>query len=104
MANIDISGRTKVKTLKRNFKKEFGSTLRIYNGIKFADDDATIGSIASKTIKKDAELKARGNTLVGTFIAKCKKHFGIKVRVADKKDKILIPDDISLIDSGKYKP
>jgi hypothetical protein len=102
MADIEITGRTKVKTLKNKFKKEFGSTLRIYNGIKFADDNATIGSIASKTVSNDADVKARGNTKVGTFIAKCKKHFGLKVRVADKTDKTLIPDDIKLSDTGEY--
>lgn len=102
MADFDISGRMKVKTLKTNFKKEFGSTLRVYNGVKFADDDATIASIAGKKIAADAEVKARGNTLVGTFTKAIDKNFSIKVRVASKDDTALVPDDKSLTESGKF--
>ena len=36
----------KVKTLKENFKKKFGATLRVYKSVTckgpFADDDATL--------------------------------------------------------------
>ena len=103
MADFDISGRMKVKTLRANFTKEFGSTLRVYNGVKFADDDATIASIAGKKIGTDAEVKANGRTLVGNFNKKIKEAFEIKVRVATKDDKALVPDDISLTESGKHK-
>ncbi len=103
MADFDISGRMKVKTLKANFKKEFGSTLRVYNGVKFADDDSTIASIAGKKIAADAEVKARGNTLVGTFSKAIDKNFDIKVRVASSDDSALVPDDKTLTESGKYK-
>ena len=41
MADIKMTGNMKVKTLRAEFKKAFGSTLRVYNGMKFADDDAT---------------------------------------------------------------
>lgn len=101
MADFDISGRMKVKTLRANFKKEFGSTLRVYNGVKFADDDATIASIAGKKIAADAAVKANGKTLVGNFTKNMNAVFGIKVRVSNKEDKILVPDTISLTESGK---
>lgn len=101
MADFDISGRMKVKTLRTNFKKEFGSTLRVYNGVKFADDDSTIASIAGKKIGTDAEVKANGNTKVGSFCKKINDAFAIKVRVASKDDKTLIADDITLTASGK---
>jgi hypothetical protein len=42
---LNIDGRMKVKTLKDQFKKEFGLTLRVYDGRKFADGDATLASI-----------------------------------------------------------
>jgi hypothetical protein len=103
MADFDISGRMKVKTLKANFKKEFGSLLRVYNGVKFADDDATIASIADKKIASDAEVKANGRTLVGNFCKNMEKNFAIKVRVATKDDSSLVPDTISLTESGKFK-
>jgi hypothetical protein len=103
MADFDISGRMKVKTLKANFSKEFGSKLRVYNGNKFADDDATIASIADKKITSDAEVKANGRMLVGNFKKKMDENFGIRVRVATSDDSKLIQDDIKLIDSGTAK-
>ncbi len=45
MAEFNISGRMAVKTLKKQFKDAFGATLRVYNGKKFADDNATLASI-----------------------------------------------------------
>ncbi len=101
MADFDISGRMKVKTLRANFKKEFGSTLRVYSGAKFADDDATIASIADKKIPADAELKANGNLKVGTFEDKMKDIFGIKVQVASPDDSKLSDNGITLSASGK---
>ena len=103
MADFNISGRQKVKTLKANFKKEFGSTLRIYNGARFADDDSTIASIASIKIASDAEVKANGNLKVGSFNKKMVDIFGIKVRVSTPDDASLCADDITLSASGKAK-
>ena len=42
MADVTISGNMKIKTLKNNFNKAFGSILRVYNGVKFADDEEAI--------------------------------------------------------------
>jgi hypothetical protein len=42
---LNINGRMKVKTLKSEFKDEFGLTLRVYDGRSFADEDATLASI-----------------------------------------------------------
>lgn len=66
MADFSISGKMKVKTLKANFKEEYGSTLRVYNGKKFADDDATLASIR-KEDAKGGEVKINGKMLVGNF-------------------------------------
>jgi len=103
MADFEISGRMKVKTLRANFKKEFGSTLRVYNGVKFADDDSTIASIAGKKVGSDSEVKANGNMKVGSFCKKIKDAFEIKVRVSTKDDKTLIDDELTLTAAGKLK-
>ena len=66
MADFSISGKMKVKTLKANFKEEYGSTLRVYNGKKFADDDATLAAIR-KEDAKGGEVKINGKMLVGNF-------------------------------------
>ncbi|GIZ15079.1 hypothetical protein [Capnocytophaga catalasegens] len=78
MADFIISGKMKVKTLKANFKNEFGSTLRVYNGQKFADDDATLASIR-KNDAKGGDVKINGKMLVGNFEKKIFEEFGIKV-------------------------
>ena len=47
MAELRIDSRMKVKTLKANFKKAFGATLRVYTTSTCkakADDEATFGS------------------------------------------------------------
>ena len=55
MAEFTLNGRTKVKTLKANFKENFGSTLRVYKSVTckgaFADDEATLASIRAKDAK-----------------------------------------------------
>ena len=100
MADLKISGRMKVKTLKKEFKNAFGSTLRVYNGVRFADEDATLASIRDENAK-GGEFGIHGRTLIGNFEKKMKEFFGIKVQVADKNDKNLLPNDISLTQSGK---
>ena len=52
MAEFKLDGRMKVKTLKENFKKNFGSTLRVYKSITckgaMADDNATLASLRAE--------------------------------------------------------
>jgi hypothetical protein len=100
MADFTITGRMKVKTLKADFKENFGSTLRVYNGQKFADDDATLASIR-KNDAKGGDVKINGNMLVGNFEKKILEEFGIKVQVADIENIKLISDSITLTASGK---
>lgn len=100
MADIKISGRMKVKTLKNDFKKEFGSTLRVYNGNRFADDEATLSSIR-KGNATGGEFSVNGNTQIGTFEKKVKEQFGISVQVASPDDSKLLDNKITLSQSGK---
>ena len=70
MADFSLNGRTKVKTLKDNFKKNFGGTLRVYKSVSckgaFADDNATLASIRAEGAK-GGELVVKGNMQVGNF-------------------------------------
>lgn len=100
MADFTISGRMKVKTLKSDFKKAYGSTLRVYNGMRFADDDATLASIR-KGDTKGGEIAVNGRMLCGNFEKKIMEEFGIKVKVASPDDSKLIDSGISLTQSGK---
>lgn len=101
MADFNISGRMKVKSLKSNFKKEFGLTLRVYQGNKFADDNDTVGSVSDISIPNGAEVKANGRTHVGNFEDNVKDTFGVKVQVANAEDSKLSKNDISLSAASK---
>lgn len=100
MADFTISGRMKVKTLKADFKKAYGSTLRVYNGVRFADDDATLASIR-KGDAKGGEIAVNGKMQVGNFEKKIFEEFGIKVQVAAPDDSKLVDDKTTLTQSGK---
>ena len=101
MADFNISGRMKVKTLRESFKEAFGSTLRVYDGRSFANDDDTVGSIAKNTVKSGSEVSAHGRTKVSTFENSMNEIYGIRVQVATPDDKELVDNDLSLTQSGK---
>ena len=101
MADFNIAGRLKISTLNSNFKSSFGSTLRVYNGVKFADDDDTVGKIAKKTVSRGSEVKANGHTKVSTFEKAMKDTYGIKVQIANSSDSDLVDNSLSLTASGK---
>jgi hypothetical protein len=95
MGELSISGRMTVKTLKKQFFEEFGASLRVYQGKKFADEDATLASIRTND-SKGGEFKCAGNMQIGNFEKKIKELYGIIVQVADKENKRLINDNITL--------
>ena len=104
MAEFKLDGRMKVKTLKDNFKKNFGSTLRVYKSATcrgaFADDNATLASIRAEG-KAGGELTVGGNLKVGNFEKKVAEMYGIGVQVANSDNTKLADDNITLVDSGK---
>jgi hypothetical protein len=99
MAEIALKGNMKVKTLKAEFKKAFGSTLRVYKSASckgaFADDDATLASIRAEGAKP-GELSVKGNMHVGNFEKKVAEMYGIGVQVADADDTRLVNNDLTL--------
>lgn len=104
MADFTLNGRTKVKTLKDNFKKNFGSTLRVYKSVSckgaFADDNATLASIRAEGAK-GGELVVKGNMQVGNFEKMVAELFGVGVQVANADDSKLVDNSITLTASGK---
>ena len=104
MADFSLNGRTKVKTLKDNFKKNFGGTLRVYKNVSckgaFADDNATLASIRAEGAK-GGELVVKGNMQVGNFEKKVAELFGVGVQVANADDSKLVDNSITLTASGK---
>lgn len=104
MAEFKLDGRMKVKSLKENFKKCFAASLRVYKSESckgaFADESATLASIRAEG-KKGGELVVGGNLRVGNFEKKIAELYGIGVQVADKDDKKLADNDITLAAAGK---
>lgn len=69
MADFKLDGRMKVKSLKANFKKEFGASLRVYtttNCKTLADDEKTLAALRAEGYK-GGELVVGGNLRVGSF-------------------------------------
>lgn len=107
MADINISGRMTVKSLKAQFQKEFGLELRVYNGKIFAKEDATLASLSSKKVD---DFECRGNLLVGNFETRFEAATGLKVQVATLTNAkvepgVLVNGKYSLSEAGeKFKP
>ena len=104
MAEIALKGNMKVKTLKADFKKAFGSTLRVYMSPtckgRMADDDATLASIRAEGAK-GGELKVVGHMQVGNFEKKIVEMYGIGVQVANANDTALADNSATLCGAGK---
>lgn len=104
MAEIALKGNMKVKTLKADFKKAFGSTLRVYMSEsckgRYADEEATLASIRAEG-KKGGELAIKGNMQVGNFEKKIAEMYGIGVQVANADDSKLADDSVTLVAAGK---
>ena len=98
MADFDITGNMLIKSLKEDFKKEFGGTLRVYDGRSLANDNDTVGSVAKKTIKRGSEVRANSNLLVRTFEKSLKDSYGIRVEVATSDNSKLADDNCRLRD------
>lgn len=96
MAELSISGRMMVKTLRADFKKVFGLTLRVYDGVKGADENATLASLARKKEKKVEDFSANPNMLVGNFEERFEKATGLKIQVASFDDRKLVDNSLTL--------
>ncbi len=102
MAELRIDSRMKVKTLKANFKKAFGASLRVYTTATCkakADDDATLGQLMGGA--KGGEATFGSNLRVGNFEKKLTEMYGIGVQVANAADTKLSDNDITLAAAGK---
>ena len=92
---LNINGRIKVKTLKSDFKNEFGLNIRVYNGREFADGEATLASIR----KGDAvggEFSPARNTKVGNLEEKIMDMFGLKTQISGSDDSYLCDNNNTL--------
>ena len=99
---LKVSGRMKVGTLKKNFKKAFGVEIRVYKSSsakgRFADDDATLSSIRGEGAK-GGDISIHGAKLVKNIEKDFKDKMGIGIQIEDK-DGGLADDNLSLSKIG----
>ncbi len=95
-ADFDISSQLMVKTLQKEFKENFGLSLRIYEvGTGFAPADKRIGNINQVNTKAEG-FRIKATWKVKEVNQKFLEVFNLKVRVSDLEDSHLIPDDLTL--------
>jgi hypothetical protein len=104
-ADFDIRGNMKVKTLQKEFKENFGLTLRVYKGKRFADGASTLASL-KKSDAKGADFTLKAKMKVKDIIATFKKEYGLVVNIADIKNEHLVPKELTLGEAsrGEYDP
>ena len=85
----------KVSTLQEGFLKEFGLTLRVYDGREFADPSQTLAQARKKKGSGKA-LSVAKNMKVGNLEDKFEEEFGLKVQVAGSDDSYLCKDELTL--------
>ena len=103
MADFSLDGRMKVKTLKANFKKAFGASLRVYTTTTCktpADDEKTLAALRAEGYK-GGDLVVKGNMQVGNFEKKVAELYGIGVQVANADDTALADNSVTLVAAGK---
>ena len=101
MAELTINGHMKVKTLRAEFKKAFGASLRVYKATHFADDEATLASVRECEGAKAGEMAIKGTATVAAFERDFEDLFGIKVQVANADNTKLAANDATLAEAGK---
>ena len=95
MAGLSITGQMKVSTLQEGFLKEFGLTLRVYDGRSFADSTQTLGQVR-KNKGSGKALSVAKNMKVGNLEDKFEEEFGLKVQVAGSDDSYLCKTTLTL--------
>lgn len=89
---IKIDGRLLVSTLCENFKKEFGGTLRVYNGRKSCDGSERVADLVTNT----GTYVCRSSKTVAGFIADMKEEFGLTVKIGSCDNWVLALDNMTL--------
>lgn len=86
---MKVTGRTTVAKFKEMFKDEFGVGVRVYHGVNFAKDSATLASIrAGEPAKKSDDFELHGNTKVGNAEKAFMDAFAVKIQIENKKGEL----------------
>jgi hypothetical protein len=104
-SSFEIDETMLIVELTKKFKTSFGCSLRVYKGNAIANGALTIKALDARTrttIKHDAEkLKIKASEKVGEVENKFMEHFGLKVQIADKNNKKLVPNEVTLGEASR---
>lgn len=100
MAKLVITLNKTVKDLKDEYKKSFGTELRVYNGRSEADGTTTLSELG---VTNEGTVECRGSLTVGAFISKIHKEYGLKVKVFTPDNWVSVLDGISLAKAAGLK-
>ncbi|MFM1822159.1 MAG: hypothetical protein RI967_425 [Planctomycetota bacterium] len=95
MPGLSAHGKTLVGNFRRTFEEEYGVPVRVYHGVKFAKEDATLASIRVDGHPGGREIELHGNMKVGTAEAKVLEAIGIRIQIEDGRGG-LASDDVTL--------
>lgn len=91
---LNVHGNMKVSSFKDAFRESFGVNVRVYHGVKFADDSATLASIRSGDAKGQ-DIGIHGRTKVGNVEKKFLDELGIRIQI-ENTDGDLADNDLGL--------
>ena len=94
---LSLKGNTKVAGLKGKFNDITGLSLRIYDGVKMAEDKATLSSIR----KKDATgvILLEADTQVSELVNRFSEEFGLKIQISGSDDSYICDGSKSLAEA-----
>ena len=107
-ADFEIKPQPKIKTLCKNFKANFGLSLRVYKGQVIADGELTLAQLNKVSTKTDLKTKAgalkiKASMKVGDAEKTFKDHFGVNVQIADFNNKKLCDNSLTIGEAARQK-
>lgn len=100
MATIRVTKASSVKSIKRQFTKEFNCNIRLYKGNQFADEKTKISEL-SKTDSAGGELDLGARSRVENVERYFIETFGIKAQISNADDTKLADNSLTLTQAGK---
>ena len=104
---FSVSGNSKLKSISKEFKKNFDLTLVFYKGNMIADENLSFAKLNQKTsLKVDTsinndDLKIKASMTVKEVEKSFLNTYGVKVQVKDKRGKNLVNDNFTLGDARR---
>lgn len=104
---FSVSGNSKLKSISKEFKKNFDLTLVFYKGNMIADENLSFAKLNQKTSMKvdtsinNDDLKIKASMTVKEVEKSFLNTYGVKVQVKDKRGKNLVNNNFTLGDARR---